>query len=110
LHKEFVPEGKRVNAELNKAVMDRLLKRIQRVRSVAFCSRDFLFLHNNATAHKDASICQYLTPQKMLQPSITPLYSPDLSPPDYFRFPKLKVKLTGLQFADVAEIQEAITD
>ena len=67
-------------------------------------------------------------------------YSTDLSPPDYFLFPKLKMKLTlnpltwkiwwaptnairwqmgfnsalkglkGPQFADVAEIQEAVTD
>jgi histone-lysine N-methyltransferase SETMAR len=39
-----------------------------------------------------------------------PPYSPDLSPPDYFLFPKLKMKLKGLRFADVAEIQEAVTD
>jgi hypothetical protein len=45
----------------------------------------------------------------MLQPFITPLYSPDLSPPDYFLFPKLKMKLAGHHFADVAEIQEAVT-
>ena len=30
--------------------------------------------------------------------------------PDYFLFPKLKMKLKGLHFADVAEIQEAVTD
>jgi transposase len=39
-----------------------------------------------------------------------PLYSPDLSPLDYFLFPKLKMKLKGLRFVDVAEFQEAITD
>ena len=39
-----------------------------------------------------------------------PLYSQDLSLPDYFLFPKVKMKLKGLQFADVAEIQEAVTD
>jgi hypothetical protein len=39
-----------------------------------------------------------------------PPYSPDLSPPDYFLSPKLKMKLKGFHFADVAEIQEAITD
>ena len=37
-------------------------------------------------------------------------YSPDLSPPDYFLFPKLKMKLKGLHFTDVAELQEAVTD
>jgi hypothetical protein len=39
-----------------------------------------------------------------------PTYSPYLSPPYYFLFPKLKMKLKGLHLADVAEIQEAITD
>jgi hypothetical protein len=33
-----------------------------------------------------------------------------VSPPDYFLFPKLKMKLKELHFADVDEIQEAITD
>jgi len=50
----------------------------------------------------------------MLQPFINPppplRYSRDLSPPEYFLFPKLKIKLKGLHFADVAEIQEAVTD
>jgi hypothetical protein len=50
----------------------------------------------------------------LLQKKVTilyrPPYSPDLFPPDYFLFPKLKMKLKGLQFADVAETQEALTD
>jgi hypothetical protein len=46
----------------------------------------------------------------MLQPFITPPYSPDLSPPGYFLFPKLKMKLKGLRFSNAAEIQEAVTD
>jgi predicted metallo-beta-lactamase superfamily hydrolase len=39
-----------------------------------------------------------------------PQYSPDLSPPDYFLFPKLKMKFKGLHFADVAEIHKTVTD
>ena len=39
-----------------------------------------------------------------------PPYPPDLSPPDYFLFPKLKIKLKGLHFADVVEIQEVVKD
>jgi hypothetical protein len=42
--------------------------------------------------------------------SLSPSYSPDLSPPDYFLFPKLKTNLKGLHFTDVAEIQEAVID
>jgi hypothetical protein len=48
----------------------------------------------------------------MLQPFITP--SPVLfrfiSARLFFLPPKLKMKLKGLHFADVAEIQEAVTD
>jgi hypothetical protein len=72
VHKEFVPEGKTVNAEFYKGVMDRLLNR---VRLAAFCCRDFFLLHDKASAHKAASLCQFLTPQKMLQPFITPVLS-----------------------------------
>jgi len=72
MHKEFAPEGKTVNAEFYKAVMYRLLKRIQRVRPAAFCSRDFFLLHNNASAHKAASVCQFFTPPK----NVTTLYHP----------------------------------
>ena len=47
-------------------------------------------------------------PKKMSQPFITHPYSPDSSPPDYFTFPMLKMKLKGLHLADVVEIQEAV--
>jgi hypothetical protein len=82
--------------------------RIQRVHPSAFCSRDFFLLHDNAPAHKAASVYQFLTPK--FTTFYHPPYCPDLSPPDYFLFPKLKMKLKVLQFADVAEIQEAVTD
>jgi len=41
VHKVFEPEGKTVNAEFYKGVMDRLQKRIQQVCPAAFCSQDF---------------------------------------------------------------------
>jgi len=82
------------------------LKRIQQVRPAAFCSRDFLLLHDNAPAHK---VFANFWPKKLLQP-LSPPYAPDFSPSDYFLFPKLKMKLKGLYIVDVAEIQEAVTD
>jgi transposase len=66
-------------------------------------------LHDNAPAHKAASVCQFLTP-KNVTTIYHPLYSPDLSLPAYFLFSKLKMKLKGLYFVHVAEIQEAVTD
>jgi len=71
VHKEFVPEGKTVNAEFYEGVMDRLLKRIQPVPTAAFCCRDFFLLHDNAPAHRAASVCQFLTPK-----NVTTLYHP----------------------------------
>ena len=56
VRKEFIPERKRVNAEFYKGVVNRLLKRIQQVRPAAFCSRDFFLLHDDAPAHKAASV------------------------------------------------------
>jgi histone-lysine N-methyltransferase SETMAR len=86
VHKEFVPNGKTVNAEFYKGVMDGLLQRIQWVRPAAFCSLDFFLLHDNAPAHKAVSVCQFLT-QKNVTTLYHPPYSPDLSPPDYFLSP-----------------------
>ena len=36
-------------------------------------------------------------------------YSPDLSPHDYFLFPKLKLPLKGRLFEDVQDIQAGVT-
>jgi histone-lysine N-methyltransferase SETMAR len=109
VHKEFVPEGKTVNAEFYKGVMDRLLKRIERVRPAPFCARDLFLFLDNVPAHKAANVCQFLTP-KNDRTLYHPPYSPVLSQPDYFLFPKLKIKLKGLHYADVAKIQKAVTD
>jgi hypothetical protein len=100
---------KTVKAEFYKGVMDRLLKHIQRVHPGVFCCRDCFLLHSNAPAHSAASVCQFFTP-KNVTTLYSPLYSPDLSLSDYFLFSKLKMKLKGLHFVDVAEIQEAMTD
>jgi len=52
---------------------------------------------------------QFLTPKNVITLNRPP-YSSDLSPPEYFLFPKSKMKLKVLHVADVAEIQEAVTD
>jgi histone-lysine N-methyltransferase SETMAR len=111
VHKEFVPEGKTVNAEFYKRALDPLLKRIQRVRPAAFCSQEFFCCTIMCPPTKMQ--CLPIFDPKKVTTLYNPLphpYSPDLSPPDYFLIPKLKMKLKGLHFADVAEIQETVTD
>jgi hypothetical protein len=39
-----------------------------------------------------------------------PQYSPDLSPPDYFLFPKVKFHLKGARFDTTEEIQKTVTN
>jgi hypothetical protein len=73
VHKEFVPEGKTANADFYR-VMDRLLKRITRVRPAAFCSRYFFLLHDNAPARTAASVCQFSTPKKCYNPRTLQIY------------------------------------
>jgi hypothetical protein len=109
VYKAFLPEEKTVKAEFYRGIMNRLLKRIQRVSPAAFCCRDLFLLHDNAPAHNAASVCQFLTQNNVTNFYYHP-YSPDLYPPEYFLFPKLKIKLKGLHFVDVAEILEAVTD
>jgi transposase len=60
-------------------------------------------LHDNAPAHNAASVWPFLTHK-----NVTSLYHP-LYSPDYFLFPKLKMKLKRLYFVYVAEIQAAVT-
>jgi hypothetical protein len=59
VHKKLVPEGKTVNAEFYKGVMDCLLTRIHRVLPAAFCSRDIFLLHDNAPAQNAASFANF---------------------------------------------------
>ena len=43
IHREFVPEGQKVNAEFYVGVLDRLLKRIRRVRTAKLQSSEWFF-------------------------------------------------------------------
>jgi len=68
--------------------MDRLLKRIQRDRQAAFCSRNFFLMHDTAHAFKVASVCQFLT-QPKLQSFISPILSRFISV-RLFSFPQIE--------------------
>jgi len=54
IHKEFVPEGKTINAVYYKGVMERLLNRIRRVRPGMCESGDrFLFARQHPVLQRD---------------------------------------------------------
>ena len=56
IHLEFVPEGQKVNAEFYVVVLDRLLRRIRRVRTAKFQSNEWFLLHDNAPSNKAAIV------------------------------------------------------
>jgi hypothetical protein len=103
VHKGFVPEWKSVIEEFYTGVTNRLLKRIHRFRSAAFCSRALFLLHDTASAHKAARVCQFYTPKTLQLLSLAVLFR-------FIFFSLLKIKLKWLQFADVAKIQAAVND
>jgi hypothetical protein len=48
---------------------------VLRIRREDFCCRYFFLLHNNAPAHKTASVCQFLTPQNFTTLYLLPVLS-----------------------------------
>ena len=107
IHKEFVPEGETINALHYKGVMERLLKRIRRVRPGMCESGDWFLLHN-AQSHNATIVKQFLAQRKVTVLD-HPSYLPDLAPAVYFLFRKVKSHLKGRLFDSISDIQKAVT-
>ena len=108
IHREFVPQGQKVNAEFYVGVLDRLLKRIRRVRMAKFQSSEWFLFHDNAPSHNAAIVKKFLA-NRNVAVLHRPPYSPDLAPTDYFLFPKFKFPLKGWHLRTVEEIRCAVT-
>ena len=108
IRREFVSEGQKVNAEFYVGVLDRLLKRIRRVRTAKLQSNEWFLLHDNTPSHNAAIVKKFL-PNRNVAVLHHPPYSPDLAPANYFLFPKLKFSLKGQHFQTLEEIQCALT-
>jgi hypothetical protein len=107
VHKEFVPPGQTVNHPFYKDVLERLRKRVRRVRRDI--ADDWVLHHDNAPAHTALSICEFM-PKKNIPVLPHPPYSPDLAPCDFYLFRKLKLKLKGHHFGTMENIQKNVTD
>ncbi|UYV62485.1 hypothetical protein LAZ67_2000755 [Cordylochernes scorpioides] len=86
IHKEFVPQGKTVNAEFYKEVLRRLHKAVKRKRQDL--AQRWRLHHDNAPAHTTFLVTSNLS-QIGVEVLPQPPYSPDMSPPDFFLFPKI---------------------
>jgi len=66
------------------------------------------FLHYNAPSHNATIFKQFLGQRKVTVLNHPP-YSSDLTPTDYFLFPKVKSHLKGRLFDSILDIQRAVT-
>lgn len=108
IHQEFTPEGVTVTGEYYLSVVDRLLKRIHRVRPEYRRNVNWTLLHDNAPAHKSLVVRNFLAKKGVVVLEHPP-YSPDLAPADFWLFPKLKLSLKGTRFDSISEIQKTVT-
>ena len=95
VHKEFAPPGQSVNQTFFREVLERLRKMVARVRPGI--ARTWMLHHDNAPCHTAVSINGFLA-EKSIPVVPQPPYSPDLSPCDFFLFPRLKNHLKGRHF------------
>jgi len=99
---EYLPKGQTINAEYYSSLVVQL-KDILKVKRSGKVTKVFLFLHDNAPAHRA------LAPRKKVaflgfQCPDHPPYSPDLAPSDYHLFPGRKKRLKCRHFSSDAEV------
>ena len=104
---DYLPKGQTINAEYYLSLLVQLKDILKEKRRGKF-TKEVLFLHDNAPAHRS------LATQKQMaylgfQYLDHPLYSPDLAPSDYHLFPGLKKKqLKSRHFFSEAEVIAAV--
>ena len=92
-----VPKGSSVNGKFyRESVLTQLVDFYQKRRPCTGV-RSIKLLHVNASAHKSATVQEYLK-ESGLDVLDHPPYSPDLSPCDFWLFPRLKEMLAGHRF------------
>ncbi|CAF3108963.1 unnamed protein product, partial [Rotaria sp. Silwood2] len=83
--------------------LTQVLKKVEKHRRL----NDLLIHHDNAPAHRAALTMEYLDIQHVKLMG-HPAYSPDLSPCDFWLFPKIKEQLRGKNFQDINELDDAV--
>lgn len=88
------------NSALYLDVLDRLLKRIHRVKPYLRECGNWLFLNDNAPTHSSLYMTQFLAECGVPRLKDPPC-SLDLAPTNFYLFPKLKLALQGRCFINV---------
>jgi len=67
-----------------------------------------LILHDNARPHI-GKVVRKLLDRYSWEVLPLPPYSPDMSPPDFDLFPKLKIKMRGVRFCTLQDLSASVT-
>ena len=104
IYMQRVPTGQTVNKKYYVEVLREFRKRFLGKRSALFKSGQWHFQQDNAPVHNSILVTDYLT--KMGVTTLPhPLYSPDLTPCDFWLFPKLR----GCRYETIEEMKAAVT-
>ena len=102
-----IPKGSSVTGKFyRESVLTQLVDFYQKRRPRTGV-RGIKLLHDNALAHKSATVLEYLK-ESGLDVLHHPQYSPDLSPCDFWLFPRLKEMLAGHRFESRCGIGSAV--
>ncbi|UYV80685.1 K02A2.6-like [Cordylochernes scorpioides] len=104
VHHEFIPFGRTIIQEVYLGIMRRLREAVRLKRPERWQNNDWILHVDNARPHTAHVVLQFLAKHSTIQIPHPP-YSPDLSPNDFFLYPKLKMKLKGRKFDNVDMIQ-----
>ena len=102
-----VPTGQTVNKEYYKMYIRTILRPAIRRKRQEMTDRTPLILHDNASPHK-ANVVKELLESYQWEVLDHPPYFPDLSPPDFDLFTKLKDPLRGIRYESLDELECAM--
>ncbi len=109
VHREFVPQGRAVNAWLYRNILCRMRESVRRRHRDLWhnCCQQFWLQHDNAAAHRSLMVWRFCE-QTNIKLVPHPPYSPDLAPSDFFLFARIKKELRGVCFPDVQALEVAV--
>ena len=108
IYMHWVPTGQTVNKEYYIEVLREFSKRFRRKRPALFKSGQWHFQQDNAPVHNSIFVTDYLTKMGIKIVPYPP-YRPDISPCDFWLFPKLKKKLRGCRYETIEEMKDIVT-
>jgi histone-lysine N-methyltransferase SETMAR len=103
-----VPPGSTVTATYYRKFLQDVLRPKIRQKLSAMFAAGVLILHDNARPHASGTVSEILEKYGW-QVLSHPPYGPDMSPPDFDLFPKLKKSLRGKRFRSTEEVSNEVT-